>query len=108
MTADEREIANLDAIEVEASWVAGCLADFDKVWNVLTPENRGVLLRAVVQRVEVDDPANKVSVFITDLSAACLAPRRRPSPCSQRPRHDHYREGLHRRGARRDEQLFAA
>jgi hypothetical protein len=62
----EREIANLDAVEVEASWVAQCLADFDKVWNVLTPENRGRLLRAVVQRVEVDEPAGKVSVVIAE------------------------------------------
>ncbi len=69
LAAAEREIANLDAIEVEATWVARCLADFDAVWDVLTPENRGRLLRAVVQRVEVDEPANQVSVFITDLSA---------------------------------------
>jgi hypothetical protein len=69
LAAAERELANLDALEVEVGWVAGCLADFDAVWDVLTPENRGRLLRAVVQRVEVDEPANKVSVFIADLSA---------------------------------------
>jgi hypothetical protein len=37
---------------------------------VLSPENRGRLLRAVIQRVEVDEPANQVSVFITDLSVS--------------------------------------
>ncbi|MFT3838948.1 MAG: recombinase family protein [Myxococcaceae bacterium] len=62
----EREIANLDAVEVETVWVTQCLADFDKVWDVLTPENRGRLLRAVVQRVEVDEPAGKVSVVIAE------------------------------------------
>jgi site-specific DNA recombinase len=67
LAAAEREIANLDAIEVEASWVAQCLTDFDSVWDVLTPENRGRLLRAVVQRVEVNEAANQVSVFITHL-----------------------------------------
>ncbi|MCC7386343.1 MAG: recombinase zinc beta ribbon domain-containing protein [Deltaproteobacteria bacterium] len=74
LAAAERDLANLDAIEIEATWVARCLTDFDKVWDVLTPENRSRLLRAVVQRVEVDEPANKVSVHITDLSAAMAAP----------------------------------
>jgi site-specific DNA recombinase len=73
LAAAEREIANLDALEVEAAWVAQCLTDFDKVWDVLTPENRARLLRAVVQRVEVDEPANTVSVHVTDLSAALAA-----------------------------------
>ena len=69
LAAAEREIASLDAMEVEATWVASCLTNFDAVWDVLTPENRGRLLRGIVQRVEVDEPSNKVSVFITDLSA---------------------------------------
>jgi DNA invertase Pin-like site-specific DNA recombinase len=63
----EREIANLDAVQVEASWVGQCLTDFDKVWDVLTPENRGRLLRAVIQRVEVDEAANKVRVHLAEL-----------------------------------------
>jgi len=74
LAAAERELANLDAIEVEATWVAQCLADFGKVWNVLSPENRGRLLRAVIERVEVDEPANQVSVLITDLSAGLSTP----------------------------------
>jgi len=69
LAASARELANLDAIEVEASWVTDCLADFDKIWDVLTPHNRGRLLRAVIERVEVDQPANEVRVFMTDLSA---------------------------------------
>ena len=69
LAAAERELANLDAIEVEASWVADCLAEFHQIWDVLTPENRGRLLRAVIQRVEVDEPANQVRVFVADLTA---------------------------------------
>jgi DNA invertase Pin-like site-specific DNA recombinase len=65
----ERELANLDALEVEVAWVARCLTDFDGIWDVLTPENRGRLLRAVVQRVEVNEPANQVSVFLAELVA---------------------------------------
>jgi len=67
LAAAERELANLDAIEVEASWVAACLAEFHQIWDVLTPENRGRLLRAVIQRVEVDEPANQIKVFLADL-----------------------------------------
>lgn len=74
LASAERELANLDAIEVEATWVAQCLADFDKVWDVLTSENRRRLLRAIVERVEIDEPANKVSVFIADLSAGMSSP----------------------------------
>jgi len=69
LAAAERELANLDAIEVEASWVADCLAEFHQIWDVLTPENRGRLLRAVIQRVEVDEPANQIKVFLADLGA---------------------------------------
>jgi hypothetical protein len=57
-----------DAAEIETSWVARCLADFDAIWDVLTPQNRGRLLRAVVQSVEIDKPANRVRVFIVDFS----------------------------------------
>jgi hypothetical protein len=56
-----------DAAEIETSWVRRCLADFDAIWDVLTSENRGRLVRAVVQSVEIDEPANRVKVFIVDL-----------------------------------------
>jgi hypothetical protein len=74
LAAAERELATLDAMEIEATWVARCLSEFDSVWDVLTPENRGRLLRAVVERVEVNERANQVSVFITDLSAGLPEP----------------------------------
>ena len=63
--AAKRNLA--DAVENGTSWVARCLADFDGVWDVLTPENRGRLLRAVIQSVEVDEPANRVKVLIVDV-----------------------------------------
>jgi DNA invertase Pin-like site-specific DNA recombinase len=49
-----------DAVEIETSWVARCLADFGAIWDVLTPENQGRLLRAVVQSVEIDEPGQGV------------------------------------------------
>jgi hypothetical protein len=49
-----------------SSWVERCLADFESIWDVLTPSNRGRLLRAVVQSIEVDEPASRVKVFLRD------------------------------------------
>ena len=46
----ERELAAIEKTELESSWVATCLNDFTGIWDVLTPENRGRLLRAVVQQ----------------------------------------------------------
>jgi site-specific DNA recombinase len=51
---------------IGASWAARCLADFEAVWDVLTPQNRGRLLRAVVRSVEIDEPANRVKVLVAD------------------------------------------
>jgi len=65
----ERELANLDAIEVEADWVARCLADFDTIWDALIPANRVRLLQALVQCVDVDQAHNQVSVVLADLAA---------------------------------------
>lgn len=65
------------------AWVAKCLADFSSIWDVLTPENRGRLLRAVVQRVEVDEPANKVSVFLADLGIGLLGATMQSEPARE-------------------------
>jgi hypothetical protein len=74
LTTVERELAVLERTELESSWVARCLNDFTAIWDVLTPENRGRLLCAVVQRVEVDEPGNQVKVFMVDLCAGLAAP----------------------------------
>jgi site-specific DNA recombinase len=70
----ERELASIEKAALESSWVATCLNDFAAIWDVLTPENRGRLLRSVVQRVEVDEPGNHVKVFMVDLCAGLPAP----------------------------------
>lgn len=58
----------LDECEVEAGWVSRCLVDFNRVWDSLSTENRGRLVRAVVERVEVDEPSGDVRVLITNLN----------------------------------------
>jgi site-specific DNA recombinase len=74
LAAIGRELAELEAVVVEASWVASCLEEFHPIWDVLTPENRGRLLRAVVERVVVDEAANQLHVFLADLSAGVAGP----------------------------------
>ena len=68
------ENTGADTAGIETSWADRCLADFDAVWDVLTPQNRGRLLRAVIQSVEIDEPANRVKVFMVDLSEGLVAP----------------------------------
>ena len=58
----ERELAQLDDARVEADWLAQTLAEFDAVWEVLTPENQTRLVRAVVERVVVDDATGSVKM----------------------------------------------
>jgi DNA invertase Pin-like site-specific DNA recombinase len=69
----ERRICLLDDCEVEAEWVSRCLADFNQVWDTLNPENRGRLVRAVIERVEVDEPNSGVRVFIANLNPSPAA-----------------------------------
>jgi hypothetical protein len=64
----EHRLSLLDACEVEAGWVLRCLADFNQVWDTLSPENRGRLVRAVFDRVEVDEPSGDVRVFAANLN----------------------------------------
>jgi site-specific DNA recombinase len=68
------ENTDADTAGIETSWADRCLADFDSIWDILTPQNRGRLLRAVVQSVEVDEPANRVKVFMVDLGDGLSAP----------------------------------
>ena len=65
----EHRLSLLDACEVEAGWVERCLASFEKVWDTLSAQNRGRLVRAVIERVEVDEPKGDVRAFIADLGS---------------------------------------
>jgi DNA invertase Pin-like site-specific DNA recombinase len=66
----EHRLSLLDGCEFEAEWVSQCLADFNLVWDTLSSENRGRLVRAVIERVEVDEPKGDVRTFIANLGSA--------------------------------------
>ena len=65
----ERQLAGLIEAEVDAEWVAATLRDFDAVYENLTPDNRARLLRALVARIDVDEPHGTVEIQLADLSA---------------------------------------
>ncbi len=66
----ERELAKFDDAHVEADWLEQTLAEFDAVWDVLTPENKARLVRAVVDRVVVNEATGSIKMYVADLAHA--------------------------------------
>ena len=65
----QRRLALLADLELQTRWVEQCLANFGKVWDTLSPENRSCLVHAIVQRVEVDEPSGDVRAYLVNLAA---------------------------------------
>jgi hypothetical protein len=63
----QRPLAILADTELETQWVERCLADSDKIWDTLSPENRTRMVRTVVARVEVDEVNGDVRAFLPDI-----------------------------------------
>ena len=57
----------LEQAEVDADWVAGVLADFEKVWGIMTPENRIRLVHGLVAGVTVSGANHSVEVTLAQL-----------------------------------------
>jgi site-specific DNA recombinase len=69
MAEVERTLDALEAQRVEGEWVAQALGDFSRVWSALTPANQGRLLRALVERVAVDEGSGRVEVHLVNFAA---------------------------------------
>ena len=67
LTEIQDQLRALEGAVVEAEWVASVLRDLDAVWDVLTPDNRQRLVRAVVEQVVVDEPAGAVEIRLANL-----------------------------------------
>ena len=63
----DARLAALAAARVEADWIAAALRDFGTLWTAMTPENRVRLVRAVVDRVEVDEEAGTIDAHLVSL-----------------------------------------
>jgi hypothetical protein len=66
----ERELAALADARVEADWLERTLREFDELWDALTSENQERLVRAVVERVVVDEASGAIKMFVADLASA--------------------------------------
>ena len=65
----KKKLAAVDQAEVDGKWVASMLRDFDQVWEVMSVENRGRLVHALVRTVTVDDAEGTVEVELVDLAS---------------------------------------
>lgn len=77
LVAAERQLAeterDLEVADAEAMWMLGALRDFANVWALMTPENRGRLLRALVASVRVNDATGEVEIELVNFSADARA-----------------------------------
>ncbi len=64
----DARLAALAAARVEADWIAAALRDFGALWTAMTPENRVRLVRAVVDRVEVDEATGTIEAHLVSLA----------------------------------------
>ncbi len=76
LAAAERQLAraesddlDLQVADGEREWIVGALKDFERAWRLMTPENRGRLMRALVIEVRVDEAKNEVEVELADFAA---------------------------------------
>jgi DNA invertase Pin-like site-specific DNA recombinase len=68
LAAIDARLAALDAARVEADWIGAALRDFESLWEAMTPENRVRLVRAVVDRVEVDEATGTIEAHLVSLA----------------------------------------
>ncbi len=66
----EAELAALADNVIEVGWVAGVLRNFGEVWGALTPENRGRVVRCLVERIDVNESKGTVAITLHETLAA--------------------------------------
>jgi hypothetical protein len=57
------------SVTLQASWITGVLRSFGDVWGALTAENRGRVIRCLVERIEVDEAQGKVDIVLHETLA---------------------------------------
>ena len=62
-------LAELATAEVSAGWLTSVLRDFDRVWDLLTPENRVRLVQSLVDHVVVDAATGSIEIVLADPSS---------------------------------------
>jgi len=63
----EEKIKAIDAAKAESAWLVDQLKDFASVWDLLTPENRGRLIRGLVRSIHVDESKHEIAIVFAPL-----------------------------------------
>ncbi|HCF61562.1 MAG TPA: resolvase, partial [Myxococcales bacterium] len=66
----ERDAAELEIARKDHAWFAAALRDFAKVWVNMSPDNQGRFLRALIDKVVVDEDKGTCRVELIDFGAA--------------------------------------
>ncbi len=66
----ERDAAELEIAKRDHTWFVAALRDFAKVWVNMSPENQGRFLRALIDKVVVDEDKGTCRVELIDFGAA--------------------------------------
>jgi len=63
------DLEELAAERTVADWVIDALRNFARVWDLLTPENKGRLLRILVSQVRVDEDQGVIEVELAGFTS---------------------------------------
>ncbi|MBX3129285.1 MAG: hypothetical protein KF718_21385, partial [Polyangiaceae bacterium] len=66
----ERDAAELEIARRDHTWFVAALRDFAKVWVNMSPDNQGRFLRALIDKVVVDEDKGTCRVELIDFGAA--------------------------------------
>ena len=64
----ECELEELGVAAEESSWIVRAMRNFGRVWQLMTPENRGRLFRVLIAEVRVDEAKNLVEVELVNFA----------------------------------------
>jgi DNA invertase Pin-like site-specific DNA recombinase len=82
LSSVDQRLGGLEALVIDAGWIAEQLRSFDRVWQHLHPLNRLRVVRAVVERVDVDEPAGEVAITLQPWCRPLLGVE--GEPCGER------------------------
>ncbi len=68
LEAVTEELTALEKLDIEAEWLARTLENFSHIWEKMTPANRHRLMRAVVDKVVVNEPQGTIETYLADFT----------------------------------------
>lgn len=74
----DMSLGKLDHLVLDGAWIAEQLQRFDRVWEHLLPLNRLRVVRAVVARVDVDEPSGDVAITLQPWVGQALGAQEAP------------------------------